>query len=374
MRSRTLAIFGLLSSLALAAVVLTGCSSKEDPKANVSDGGDVDAPPCATDAHRLEAGTCDSVLAWTAGPALAPARAQHSTFIMEKGSKAFLYAVGGTDYKKDFADAWFSPIQADGTIGAWTMTNGLPTQRKGHATVVSDTLVVVTGGKLGTAILDKTFYSFVQDDGTLARWLEGVALPGPRFGHSAAVANGRIYVMGGIEADKAVAKVYSSKVSTGGFGKWTEVTSLVSPRTHHGSFVNGNFLYVVGGFDGDPAASATPLADILRAPIMMDGSLGAWSSIAAIDVPLATHSSVIHSGYLYLLGGAENGNDVTDHVRRATIGADGAIGAWQASSPPLPRTSAYNASTPLYKSRIYSVGGTQDQTSAIGEVSIGTFQ
>ncbi len=358
-------------------VGLSGCSSKADPVpvAPVVDAGNVDAAPCEADSHRPDGGgNCDSVLSWNDGPAIAPARAQHTTFIGEASGKAFLYVVGGTDYTKDYLDAWMAPIGADGNVGAWTQTAPLPTQRTGHAVIVNGITVVLMGGKLGAAILNKVHFTYVEADGTFKSWLEGPPLTGPRFGHSAVVGKGAIYVTGGIEGTTAVSKVLRAPLGAGGLGTWSEAGDMPTPRTHHSSFVNGDYLYVVGGYDGDPAANAMPLKDISRAQIKDNGTLGAWTSVGGVDTALSTQANIVHNGFLYLLGGAENGNTMVDHVRRATIAADGTIGAFENTSPGLPKARGYVSTIPLYKSRLYVVGGTTDQKSVFGDVSVGTFQ
>ena len=55
-------------------------------------------------------------------------------------------------------------------------------------------------------------------------------------------------------------------------------------------------------------------------------------------------------------------------------GADGKLGPWENASPPLPKARGYVSSMPLYKSRVYTVGGTTDQLTVFGDVSVGTFQ
>lgn len=111
---------------------------------------------------------------------------------------------------------------------------------------------------------------------------------------------------------------------------------------------------------------------MLRAPITSDGSLGEWSVAGELPLTLGTHASFVHSGALHVVGGVEGGSTNTAAARRAAIGADDTLGAWE-DLPALPKARAHAHQTPVVGDLVYSVGGAFEHTS-MTDVFIGRFE
>lgn len=221
---------------------------------------------------------------------------------------------------------------------AWAETTALPEAIQGFPTVIaniSETSGGVTtttshiytlggntapsgtsGGRNASAT---TIFSNALNDGTnnttagtlAGAWaIEANSLPGARAFSAGAIANGfnspvtgngTIFVLGGLDAmGAATATVYEASLdAAGSVGAWTEATALPDARYAFGAVVFRGRLYVAGGND----ATDTPVATVYSAPINGDGTLGMWSALPDLPVPVAYHRLVTTGGVLYVLGG-----------------------------------------------------------------------
>lgn len=207
---------------------------------------------------------------------------------------------------------------------------------------------------------------------SLINWRETAALPDSSQGHGAVFlaiedgvgAGNLIYVTGG--ADGAVVPrttvAYSQIDATGGLSAYTSATALPSARAFHGAAVAtpfnalidtavAGYLYVVGGISTAGVATST----VYRAAVNKDRSVGIWTDVGPLPVPLHSMGVAIFRSYLFVAGGATEGNAATAGVYRAQILPGGSLGAWEAqSSLPYPR--AY-APTAQFAGVLYVLGG-----------------
>lgn len=308
-------------------------------------------------------------LVWRDGPTLPAPRDHHATFI----AGSFLYVAGGNTYANLLSDVWRARVLDDGSLGDWEPAGPLPAPRGGHAVVVTDRSVVLTGGQFSNrANTATTLVAALDSSGRLGPWRDGVALPGPRFHHSSATAGGWIYVTGGLEGRTSVAQVSGAKIGADGAPvAWVDLTPLPTPRSHHASFIYEGALYVVAGLNGNPAGEHEQLRDVLRAPIQRDGTLGAWASVGRLDSAYATHAAFVRDGWLYVVGGVENNARFVATVQRAPIHDGGALGFFEPTTP-LPVGRGHVHQTPLWRDYVYSVGGSANRRLSTA-VHIGTF-
>lgn len=313
---------------------------------------------------RDTAGGAPPVITWQSGPPLPEGRDHHSTALIEGAGGASLVVLGGSNYTTDFGDVWRLSLRPDGTIGSWQRQDSLPARRGGASVAVVENRLVVTGGffldpaqpnvpqKTST-----TFVARVRPDGSVGDWTAASPLPGVRY-HHASVTHGRwVYVTGGIGDRVAEATVFGAQLQPDGtLGEWTALTALPNPRSHHSSFVHAGHLYVVGGLANHPGLPLLHV-DVARAEIQADGTLGRWQTVGFTPHAYATHSGFVHGGHLYLVGGVEDNVRFTDAIWRAPLGSDGRVGAWEAVQPGLPAARAHVHNTPVWNGRMYSVGG-----------------
>ena len=203
----------------------------------------------------------------------------------------------------------------------WSATTPLPEALQGLGAVflpietglAAGQLVFVTGGADG-ALSPKTTirYSEVDAAGEFSVWTDGQSLPAGRAFHGAALATpfnalvdtlqaGHLYVVGGIDdAGAPVASVFHSAVELDRTNAvWTEEAALPAALHSMGVAVFRSWLYVAGG----AGVGNTPSAEVYRARIQEDGSLGPWESQQSLPVALAYAPLTQKAGVLYVLGG-----------------------------------------------------------------------
>ncbi len=315
----------------------------------------------------------DSV-AWVGGKALPSGRDHHGTFVTQGGRQAWLWVVGGNDYKTMMSDTWRSPISADGSLGAWAAGPPLPAKNAGMGVATNNRFVILSGGQDST-LRKRTeiFAARVGGDGTLGAWTPAGNLPGPRFHHASLVEGRFLYVIGGLERSVSVATVLRGTIGNdGSITRWDSLPALPRPRSHQSMFVHNRAIYMVGGLDGNPAGANTPLSDVLRAEINRDGSLGAWEEVGKMDNAYATHATAVYGGAVWLFGGVEDNARFVDAVLRAPISADGKVGPWRKLGSGLPAARSHVHQVPVYGNHVYSTAGSNRRV-VTPDVHVGTF-
>ncbi|HEX6588750.1 MAG TPA: kelch repeat-containing protein [Longimicrobiales bacterium] len=322
-------------------------------------------------------------VAWSAGPSLAIPRDHHAVFAVHAPERDFLYVAGGTNYRDMFADVSRAEIRDDGTLGEWESAMPLPTPRAGLSVVVSGGVVVAAGGQIQTADrrlprIAEVYVARLDENGRIGEWRAAAPLPAPRFHHPMLAHAGRVYVVGGQGERDAEAGVFVARVDDdGGIREWLETTPLPRARSHHAALVHGGHVYVFGGLDGAPGRPQAGFFDVIRAPILDDGMLGDWQTVALMPHSLATHSAFVHDATVWMLGGVEDMQRFVADVWSAPLEDDGGIGDWEAVTPALPVARGHVHVTPVVRNRVYSVGGritTADGRPGVtGDVHIGVL-
>jgi hypothetical protein len=147
--------------------------------------------------------------------------------------------------------------------------------------------------------------------------------------------------------------------STSNCGTLAWVKSPVAaarPRNHHLTEIvqttSGPFLYELGGFN-----VAGTFANVDRAPINPDGSVGTWAAQAAMPYALGGFTGGAVGNVLVIAGG-DTGKVIGDTSYSAVIQDDGSITAWQTwGTIGHPRM---HAGSFILGNTIYVLGGFQD--------------
>jgi hypothetical protein len=301
---------------------------------------------------RISAGTLGS---WSPTSSLPAARVFHSL----ARHNGFMYLVGGSqDGSEAVTDVWFCAMNADGSVGSWTSTTSLPSERFWHTTLAYNGFLYVVGGFSGTTMLDEVLYAPLNADGSVGSWSATASLPFGRAIHNSAVHNGFVYVLGGgtfnpnftVLDDVLVAPLRGD----GSVGAWSATTSYPSVIAQSSSAIHDGHLYVTGGTpDGFTVASETRFA-----PLNADGTVGGWSTGPALPAGRAAHSSTILNGFLYVLGGTSDGASSTNVVLAAALLGSGDLDDWSpVTSLPAGR---FNQASLAHAGFLYSAGGSTD--------------
>lgn len=141
---------------------------------------------------------------------------------------------------------------------------------------------------------------------------------------------------------------------------WSDGPALAVARDHHMTFLHGEgdeaMLFVAGGFlEGTPPVF---LSEVWGAPVLGDGSLGAWQAQPSLPLNLAGSPVIQRNNTVMLVGGratTEEGLALSYRVYAATLGVDGIQGDWeQLESFPVAR---FHHSVAQSTSHAYIMGG-----------------
>ncbi|PHS26307.1 MAG: hypothetical protein COA85_06100 [Robiginitomaculum sp.] len=172
---------------------------------------------------------------WVQGPSMPSPR---SSFALVAAAGK-LYAFGGTgpDAEKLFV---YNPDDRQWTI----LEQGLTDSRDLAAIVIGQYIYVIGGGPAANPVAAVHIF-----DTQNASWAQGPALPSARSGHSIAVLDRKIHILGGRSGGRGMSLadhwVLDLEAKT-----WTEAAPLPSPRTGAAAVSLNGAIYLIGGGAG----------------------------------------------------------------------------------------------------------------------------
>ncbi len=264
-------------------------------------------------------------------------------------NNGYLYTVGGNDGSIT-STVRFAPINATGSLGTWATTTPLPTSTGYFASVVNNGYIYTTGGLPNDGITSSVFFAPINSTGSIGAWSSTTALPAGAYRHTSVAYNGYVYSIGGNDAAIRTTTVNFAPInSTGSIGSWTSTAALPSPIERHTSVVYNGYLYTIGGF-----SNAGQTSTVQFAPINSTGSLGSWTMTTALPGNVYEHASVVNNGVVYTIGGLDSTE--TSTVLFAPVNAGGSLGSWSRTTP-LPTGTRRHAAA-VYNGIVYSIAGT----------------
>ena len=336
------------------------------PDAGVIACGDVRSTP------QMACGT----LSWSASPTASRPRNHHFTFISETPAGAYLFALGGAEDGLIMSNADSAPLSADGQVGAWKRTTGLPIKMAGMTGGVVSHLLLLAGGTVKDSgeVSDQAYSAFVLDDGSLGAWSNAGSTLHRRMHPAGFTRGNQFYVLGGFDAPNVWDDVVRATVNDdGSVSAWEPAGKLPGPRTHLSvAYVDG-YVFITGGANS-AFASDPPLDEVKRAKLDDDGKISEWVDMPNLPVKVVTHSSFFYGGYLYVAAGINAAMEHEKRVWRAPMGADHSLGAWDAVADlPLPRGHVHQV--PIFKTHVYMVSGAVDfMLNSTPQIAVGTFR
>ncbi len=226
--------------------------------------------------------------------------------IMVVASNGYLYAIGGNLSATAQTTSYVAKLNKDGTISDWVATTALPAGRYASGVVAYNGYIYIVGGSSTASAVGDTYYAKQNADGTLGAWtLSANVFPAAavRRGVNVTVANGYLYAVGGQSGTTSQDDLYYSKISTtnGSIGTWTAEADLLPGNRAWGALqVANGYLYYYGGWDGAAATNS-----VYYTQLNSDGTTTAWTTNTN-NLP-ATRSDMMsfaYNGYLYSLGGS----------------------------------------------------------------------
>lgn len=297
----------------------------------------------------------------------------------------YLYTAGGCtnlNCTGNTNKVYYTAIEASGSIGAWqdASTSGgtnLPTALGWGKLLTAGGTLYYVGGQTGqpssTAVSTVYFTTGFSSgapiwSGTPAQ--KGIGDTGSggqqRTQFGAAVWNDRLYVAGGYYNNNTVqSTVYvSPQQSSGGdiTGVWTSSTAFNVARAGLSVVAYANNLYILGGNDGTNYLSDTQYAKIDTT----NGTVGSWSYGANLPSSVSEADAFAANGYIYLVGGRSASTTCRPRTMVAPVTANTnsdtptGIGNWQETrqETKVPYSGdRYGAATAYYDGRIYVMNG-----------------
>ncbi|MBI4419300.1 MAG: hypothetical protein HY560_00600, partial [Gemmatimonadetes bacterium] len=225
---------------------------------------------------------------------------------------------------------------------AWASVAPLATARFGFGAAVAAGRIYVIGGEGsgGIPLASVEVYS-----PTTNAWTPGPPLPEPRVGLAAVTgADGRVYVFGG-RVPPFGDLTPSALVLDPSADGWTPIAPLPTPRDRLAAALGpDDRIYAIGGI-------AHAVLGTVEAYDPAAGPLGAWSPAAGLPTARALlAATTAGDGRIYAIGGSDGARQVGT-VDAYTAGSD----TWRSAGPLAPARAGLGAA-PLY-GRIYVAGG-----------------
>ena len=298
------------------------------------------------------------ITGWTASGSL-PISMYASQAVVTKNR---VYLCGGINSSENnISTIYTAPINADGTLGAWTTSGALPDVVSRAQLVVTKNRVHLMGGYRNSSCVSTVYTAPINADGTLGSWTTSASLPGVLGLSTAIITKSKVYLLGGsMDSSYSVSTVYYASINTDGtLGSWSTGTSLPGNFGWSQAAVTKNRVYLLGGW----TSAAVPT--VYTAPINADGTIGTWATGTSLPANLHWVQTFVTKNRVYVLGGWNNTN-VASGVYSAPINSDGTLGAWTTDAS-LPANNAVSQCI-VVKNKIYLLGGRDTSTTMVSTI------
>ncbi|MFQ5641231.1 MAG: T9SS type A sorting domain-containing protein [bacterium] len=227
----------------------------------------------------------------------------------------------------------------------WITKSEMPTARFGASACLVDGKIYVLGGA-GQDVNNPYGTIEVYDPGTNA-WTAKTDMPIPNYFFSASLVNGKIYIIGGAEREwgfKASVEEYDPVSET-----WTSKKDMPTARSAHAARVVDGVIYVMGGSQGSTVLD-------LQTVEAYDPATDVWTQKANMPTGRTWLATSVVDGIIYAIGGT----DAHFVALRAVEAYDPATDVWT-SKAKMPTPRAFSAAVAV-RGNIYVIGGTLAST------------
>lgn len=197
----------------------------------------------------------------------------------------------------------------DAASNAWYLTAPLAVAVNHPMPAVANGRVYVIGGQTDTG---NAYVNTVQEfDPVTTNWTLKTSMPTARSAGAAAVIGDLIYVAGGRPPRGNDFAVYNSATDT-----WRTLPNLPSQRNHLAACAIEGKIYVVGGRLA--AGFTSPMTSVLE---MFDPATSQWTSRAPMPTTRGGINGIVANGNFFVFGG-EGPNGVFDEMEMYVPGQD----------------------------------------------------
>ena len=167
-----------------------------------------------------------------------------------------IYLIGGKKYSSTtpfFNETNINEVY-DPVNDSWNTTTPISTPVQGYASAVANDKIYIMGGSLESLSLENTLITAANQvyDPQTGNWSLAANLPSVDSYGAAAATNGfmapaRIYCVGGYSAGEFSSQVQAYNLEN---NSWSIGDSMPTPRAYLGVVAVNDVLYAIGGFDG----------------------------------------------------------------------------------------------------------------------------
>jgi len=182
---------------------------------------------------------------WTTATGL-PSTLMQSHAIVTKNR---VYIMGGqTNSGSNSSSIYTAPINADGTLGTWNGAGSLPAVIRAAQIVVTKNRVYLLGGEVNGIYRDTVHTAPINADGTLGAWTTGTSLPVHHVFSQSVVTRKRVYLIGGFAGGSYTGDVFSAPINADGtLGTWSQATGATGFIAHSQVIATSSKIYTLGG-------------------------------------------------------------------------------------------------------------------------------
>jgi N-acetylneuraminic acid mutarotase len=170
-------------------------------------------------------------------------------------------------------------------------------------------------------------------------WTNPTNLSTPRFGASASIVDGKIYIMGGEAANSVI--LANNEMYDPLTNSWETKAPLPTPRTFLFTTVVNDTIYAIGGLYPDYSTYQLKVE-------AYDPVTNTWTTKNNMPSGRIGQNAVVVDGIIYIVGGNYNG--------RGCWAYDPSTDTW-AGKQNIPLPGQGNSSSTVYNGKIYVIGG-----------------
>lgn len=237
----------------------------------------------------------------------------------------------------------------------WRLVTNMPTPRHDVACCVADGKIYVMGGMTNESGPGQAFYNLVSRlDPETKEWSTLNSLPESRVGAYACYINNKIYLFGGTKdfhsQNSKTMYIYDIEKN-----EWTSGTDMPRGIAYAGGCVHENKIYLIGGLE-DGTTTWTPTNTVLR----YDPEVNNWDSLANMNMANSFPTVCVADGKIYAFGGAKAPEGILYDVVQEY---DPILNEWTNKNP-IPTKLVFHSCI-SFNDRIWLMCGTTDATDPI---------
>jgi len=235
----------------------------------------------------------------------------------------------------------------------------MPTARYGLSAGVIDGKLYVAGGAYGANTAFSVLNTLEIYNPSTNSWTTGAPMPTARVSHAVAVLDGKLYAVGGTVSYQGPAlntvEIYDPSTNT-----WTTGTPMPTARWHPAVGVIGGKLYVVGGCDSD--------LNVYNTMDIFDPVTNTWSMGAPMPTARDRAACGVIGSKLYVAGGRRGARGTAETFFSTLEIYDATTNTWATgTSLPTPRQAPVGE---VLNGKFYVLGGHNNTVGSMATVSI----